>query len=69
VVAVAGVRGLSEEDLKKAAFNPAELAKLETLEVTEAQANAFAAKSGLKAATVAELPSPQKQNNEPGGTN
>lgn len=69
VVAVAGVRGLSEEDLKRAAFNPAELAKLETLGVTEAQAKAFAAKSGLKAATVAELPTPQKQNNQPGGTN
>ncbi len=70
VVAVAGVRGLSEEDLKKAAFNPAELAKLETLGVTEAQANAFATKSGLKATAVAELPNPQnQQNNEFGGTN
>jgi hypothetical protein len=70
VVAVAGVRGLSEEDLKKAAFNPAELAKLEGLGVTEAQASVFASRSGLKATSVAELPNPQKQqSNEFGGTN
>lgn len=68
VVAVAGVRGLSEEDLKKAAFNPVEVAKLETLGVTEVQANAFAAKSGLKAISVAELPKPQSENSK-GGTN
>ncbi len=68
VVSVAGVRGLSEEDLKKAAFNPAELAKLETLGVSAAQANAFAAKSGLKATSVAELPKPQNEDSK-GGMN
>jgi hypothetical protein len=68
VVAVAGVRGLSEEDLKKAAFNPTELAKLESLGVTTAQANAFAAKSGLKTVSVAELPKPQNENSN-GGMN
>ncbi len=69
VVAVAGVRGLSEEDLKKASFNPAELAKLESLGVSQAQATTFATRSGLKPVAVAELPSPQKSNNEPGGSN
>jgi hypothetical protein len=69
VVAVAGVRGLSEEDLKKAAYNPTELAKLESYGVTQAQAKAFANQSGLKVITVAELPNPQpQQSNSFGGT-
>jgi hypothetical protein len=69
VVAVAGVRGLSEEDLKKAAFNPTELARMESYGVTEAQAKAFASQSGLRVTKVAELPNPQEQqSNSFGGT-
>jgi len=67
VVAVAGVRGLSEEDLKKAAFNPAELAKMESMGVTRAQAITWAERSGLRSNKVADLPKPQTQGNNDGG--
>jgi Bacterial SH3 domain len=70
VVAVAGVRGLSEEDLKKATFNPAELAKMESQGVTKAQAIAFARGSGLSVTRVVDLPKPEGQTNkDSGGTN
>jgi hypothetical protein len=69
VVAVAGVRGLNEEDLKGAKFNAAELAKLEGYTVTTAQAKAFAQKSGLKPQNVAALPKPQSQSDSGWGTN
>jgi hypothetical protein len=59
VVAVAGVRGLNEEDLKGARFSPEELARLDGYAVSRAQATAFAEKSGLKAQNVAALPKPQ----------
>lgn len=58
VVAVAGVRGLNEEDLKGAKFNAEELAKLEGYAVSASQAKAFADKSGLKAAKIKALPKP-----------
>lgn len=58
VVAVAGVRGLNEEDLKGAKFNAAELAKVESYTVGASQAQAFADKSGLKAVKVKALPKP-----------
>ena len=59
VVAVAGLRGLNEEDLKQASFNEAELARMEALTVTPAQARSFAAQSGLAVARVPDLPKPQ----------
>lgn len=59
VVAVAGVRGLNEEDLKGAKFNAEELARMESFAVTSAQAKAFADKSGLKSQNVASLPKPE----------
>lgn len=59
VVAVAGVRGLNEEDLKGAKFDAAELAKLEGYTVSASQAQAFADKSGLKAAKIKALPKPE----------
>lgn len=68
VVAVAGVRGLSEEDLKKAEFNGGELAKMEAFGVTGGQAQAFARHSGLKATQVAQLPKPQTPDNDSGGS-
>lgn len=58
VVAVAGVRGLNEEDLKGAKFNAEELAKLEGYAVSASQAQAFADKSSLKAAKIKALPKP-----------
>ncbi len=58
VVAVAGVRGLNEEDLKGAKFNAEELSRLEGYAVSASQAKAFADKSGLKAAKIKALPKP-----------
>ena len=59
VVAVAGLRGLNDEDLKQAKFNGEELTRLNTWQATPAQARSFAAESGLKTANVAALPVPQ----------
>lgn len=61
VVAVAGLRGLNEEDLKQARFNEAELARMEAVKVTPAQARSFAGQSGLAAVSVPDLPRPQAQ--------
>jgi hypothetical protein len=58
VVAVAGLRGLSDEELKQAGFNADELVRLESLSVSAAQAMAFAGQSGLSAASVQALPAP-----------
>ncbi|OYW38400.1 MAG: hypothetical protein B7Z35_07320 [Hydrogenophilales bacterium 12-61-10] len=57
VVAVAGLRGLNEEDLKKATFNASELARLDSVRVTEAQGRSFARQAGLVAI---KLPVPAK---------
>ncbi len=59
VVAVAGLRGLSEEDLKQAKFNGDELVRMNAWQATPAQARSFAAQSGLKTTKVAALPAPQ----------
>jgi hypothetical protein len=61
VVAVAGLRGLNDEDLKRAQFNADELARLDAMNVTAAQARSFARQSGLAAVKVAELPKPQPE--------
>jgi hypothetical protein len=61
VVAVAGLRGLNDEDLKQAKFNAEELARMETLTVSVAQARSFASQSGLAAVSVPDLPKPQAQ--------
>lgn len=58
VVAVAGLRGLNNEDLKRAQFNADELARLDAWAVTPAQARKFASQSGLVAVNVAALPKP-----------
>ena len=49
VVATAGVRGLSDDDLKKAAFNEYETQKLEGYTQPPDQGRRFAASGGLKA--------------------
>lgn len=66
VVAVAGVRGLNEEDLKGAQFSAEEIARLDRYAVSRAQATAFAQRSGLKVQAVASLPKPQSS--EPSGS-
>lgn len=59
VVAVAGLRGLNDEELKQAKFNPEELARLEGQAVPAAQAKNFAAQAGLAAIKVKGLPKPE----------
>jgi hypothetical protein len=59
VVAVAGLRGLNDEDLKQAKFNADELARMEAVNVSAAQARSFAGQSGLAAVNVPDLPKPK----------
>lgn len=58
VVAVAGVRGLNEQDLKAAHFNAQELERLERFAVSRAEALAFAREGGLVARPIDYLPAP-----------
>jgi hypothetical protein len=59
VVAVAGLRGLNDEDLKQAKFNAAELARLDAWHETPAQAQKFARQAGLTVVSVPALPAPK----------
>ena len=59
VVAVAGLRGLNDEDLKQAKFNGEELARLGAWEVSTSQTQRFASQSGLVAVKVKGLPEPK----------
>lgn len=59
VVAVAGLRGLNDEDLKQAKFNAGELARLDAWHETPAQAQQFARQAGLAAVNVPALPAPK----------
>lgn len=61
VVAVAGLRGLNDEQLKQAQFNAEELMRMEAQGVTAAQASGFAGQSGLAAIRVADLPKPKAE--------
>jgi hypothetical protein len=58
VVATTGIRGLSEEDLKAARYDEAELKKDEAYGVTQAEARKFAAQGKLVARKVEYLPKP-----------
>lgn len=70
VVAVAGLRGLDDEDLKQAEFNGTELARMDEWDASAAQARSFAARAGLAAATVPALPEPRPaQESSTWGTN
>ena len=60
VVAVAGVRGLTEETLKLAEFNRGELLRLETYAVGADEAERFARDAALQRRAVAYLPAPAK---------
>jgi len=55
VVATTGIRGLSEEELKAAQFNGAELAKAESYAASRAEAAQFAAAGGVQARAIDEL--------------
>ncbi len=59
VVAVAGLRGLNDEDLKQAKFNADELARLGAWKVSDSQTRSFASQSGLAAVSVPALPEPK----------
>ena len=61
VVAVAGLRGLNDEDLKQAKFNADELMRLDGWSATVAQARSFASQSGLAAVDVPALPEPKPE--------
>lgn len=65
VVSVAGVRGLSEEQLRQAQFDADELARLDNYTATLSQARSHASKSGLAVVNVPSLPRPQTRS-EPG---
>lgn len=59
VVAVAGVRGLSEEELRQAHYDAQQLQQLEGQAVAFEEAARFAAEAGLARRDVAYLPAPQ----------
>jgi len=61
VVAVAGLRGLNEEDLRKATFNADELARLDKWSVTATQSKSFASQAGLVAIKVPVLVKPRAE--------
>jgi hypothetical protein len=61
VVAVAGLRGLNDEDLKQAEFNAEELARMDARSVSATQVRTFASQAGLAAVSVPDLPKPQAQ--------
>jgi hypothetical protein len=67
VVAVAGIRGLNEEELKAARFDANELTKLDRYRVERATAEQYARAVGLRHRDLDYLPAPQKaQDTGPG---
>lgn len=58
VVATTGIRGLTEEELKKAKYNEAELKKVESFTTSEEELRKFAAAGKLVVRKVDYLPSP-----------
>lgn len=69
VTAVAGIRGLSEEELKAAKFNAQELALLKSSSITSEDAQKFASNGGLQAQPMEYLPAPARPeaNKSPAG--
>jgi hypothetical protein len=61
VVAVAGLRGLNEEELKQARYNPAELMQLDRYASDRAEAERFAQAARLQPVKVRYLPNPKQQ--------
>ncbi|HEY8554256.1 MAG TPA: SH3 domain-containing protein [Burkholderiales bacterium] len=60
IVSTTGIRGLREEQLRAAAPNEGEVARLEGYAATPEAANAYARKHGLARRDVAELPAPKR---------
>ena len=60
IASTTGIRGLSEEDLKNAPFNEAQVKLLESHTVTADQARQFASQHQRKARQVESLPNPSK---------
>ncbi|MCP5279827.1 MAG: SH3 domain-containing protein [Thiobacillus sp.] len=67
VVAVAGLRGLNEEELKGARFDAKELKLLNSFRAKPAAARSFAQAAGLEARDVAYLPEPKAEAGGNGG--
>ncbi|MBI5329275.1 MAG: SH3 domain-containing protein [Betaproteobacteria bacterium] len=67
VVAVAGLRGLSEEELKGARFNGQELARMDHYRVDRGGAQQFAMMANLRTRDVPHLPKPESKRSQPGG--
>jgi uncharacterized protein YgiM (DUF1202 family) len=71
VVSVAGMRGLTEEDLRKAQYDADQMRRLERLAVTSGDAQRFAAEGALVRQQIAYLPTPKttssSQNTPSGG--
>ncbi|HNQ03431.1 MAG TPA: SH3 domain-containing protein [Thiobacillaceae bacterium] len=65
VVAVAGVRGLNEEELKMARFDAQELQSMERYRATAADATGFARAAGLSQRRVPYLPAPAPAGSDP----
>lgn len=65
VVAVAGLRGLDEADLKNASFNQEELKRMDSYVVSPEQATRFASQGKLNQRQVAFLPDTEKKNETP----
>jgi len=61
VVAATGVRGLSENELKGATFNPQELAKLKQYVIPDQEAQSFAKEGGLQPQQVDFLGQPARE--------
>jgi hypothetical protein len=59
VVATAGLRGLTEEDLKGAHFNAKQLQQLDNYAVSKEEARRFASEAGLAHRNIAYLPAPE----------
>lgn len=68
VVAVVGTRGLTEQSLAQATFNPVELLRLETFAVSADEAERHALANGLQRRAMAYLAVPQRANDAAVGT-
>jgi len=67
IVSTTGVRGLSEQELKGAKFDEAQLKKAESFAVSGAEAKVFADRGALKARKFDYLPVPQQSAGGPQG--
>lgn len=69
VVAVAGVRGLNEEELRSARFDAGELARLHQFASNRADAEQFARSAGLKPLDLAYIKAAKSEQDKKSGSN